>query len=107
LHGRTKAAHGDRYLATRLFVKDGRILERINPGLADLENEWREIGGFSDLTSALADLRRAGWTAQRVASRPSYIRLASLIVLVALISAVSLAAAGPAFSWDSRRWLSR
>jgi hypothetical protein len=54
-------AHGDRYLETRVFLADGRIMEQVNPGVADLENDWREIGRFSDLRTSLRDLRKGGW----------------------------------------------
>jgi hypothetical protein len=54
-------AHGDRYLETRLFLADGRIMEQTNPGVPDLENDWREIGRFSDLRRSIRDLRKAGW----------------------------------------------
>lgn len=56
-----RLAHGDRYLETRLFLADGRVMEQVNPGLPDLENDWREVGRYADLRSALDQLRRAGW----------------------------------------------
>ncbi len=53
--------HGERYLATRLLLADGRVLQQVNPGLSDLENDWHEVGRFADLGDALGELRRRGW----------------------------------------------
>lgn len=57
-----RIAHGERYLVTRLFLADGRVMQQINPGVADLENQWRSIGRFRELRSAIAKLRREGWS---------------------------------------------
>lgn len=56
-----RLAHGDRYLATRVFLADGRILEQVNPGLPDLENDWHEVGRFDQIEGALSELREEGW----------------------------------------------
>ncbi len=56
-----RMAHGERYLLTRLFLADGRVLEQSNPGMPDVEDDWREIGRYGDLDAALADLGRQGW----------------------------------------------
>ena len=52
---------GTAYLLTRLYLADGTILEETNPGLPDLENEWKAIGTEADLAGAAERLRRAGW----------------------------------------------
>lgn len=57
-------AHGDRYLETRVFLADGRVMEQVNTGVPDLENDWREIGRFKDLNASLRQLRRDGWQIQ-------------------------------------------
>lgn len=57
-----RIAHGDRYLVTRLFLADGRVMQQVNPGVADLDNDWQEIGRFDDLGLALAALRQEGWS---------------------------------------------
>ncbi len=58
-------AHGERYLLTRLLLSDGRVLQQMNPGLPDLENDWQEVGRYSDLGAELAGLRRTGWAVRR------------------------------------------
>ena len=53
--------HGTAYLMTRLYLADGTILEKTNPGLPDLENDWKRIGTEADLAGAPERLRREGW----------------------------------------------
>lgn len=55
-------AHGVRELRTRVLLADGRILEQVNPGLPDLEDEWHEIARSADLEATLEELRRDGWS---------------------------------------------
>ncbi len=57
-----RIAHGDRYLVTRLFLADGRVMQQTNPGMPDLEDRWHEVGRFRELDSALRKLRREGWS---------------------------------------------
>ena len=52
---------GVAYLLTRLYLADGTILEQTNPGLPDLENDWKSVGHEADLPTAAARLRRQGW----------------------------------------------
>jgi hypothetical protein len=52
---------GSAYLPTRLYLADGTILEQTNPGLPDLENDWKTVGREADLAAAGARLRREGW----------------------------------------------
>jgi hypothetical protein len=66
-----RLGHGQRRLATRVLLADGRVLEQINPGLPDLENDWREVDRYSDLDGALAHLIREGWSVRRAERLPS------------------------------------
>ena len=52
---------GAAYLLTRLYLADGTILEQTNPGIADLENDWKTMGRESDLAGVAARLRHEGW----------------------------------------------
>jgi hypothetical protein len=79
-------AHGDRYLETRLFLADGRIMEQVNPGVADLENDWREVGRYDDLRSALRALRGQGWQIQRP---PAALLWARTVLTFAVIAALA------------------
>lgn len=89
-----RLAHGDRYLETRLFLADGRVMEQVNPGVPDLENDWREVGRFTDLRSALRDLRRQGWAIDRGAHGSARARaillFAAIAVLVPMVTYVLL-----------------
>lgn len=60
-----RIAHGERYLLTRVFLSDGRVMQQTNRGLPDLENAWREVGHFTDLQMALGELEQEGWTIVR------------------------------------------
>jgi hypothetical protein len=53
---------GAAYLLTRLYLADGTILEQTNPGLPDVENDWRPIGTERDLPGTAERLRNEGWT---------------------------------------------
>lgn len=89
-----RLAHGDRYLETRLFLGDGRIMEQVNPGVPDLDDDWREVGRFTDLRSALSDLRRQGWTighgAHGSVRARAILLLAAIALLVPLVAYVAL-----------------
>ena len=52
---------GSAYLLTRLYLKDGTILEQTNPGLADLDDGWTAAGVEQDLSSVAERLTRQGW----------------------------------------------
>jgi hypothetical protein len=84
-----RLAHGDRYLETRLFLADGRIMEQVNPGIADLENDWREIGRFRDLNAALAEMHRAGWRTTRE-SGSTYLLRTVLVTAAALLAPIAV-----------------
>lgn len=84
-------AHGDRYLETRVFLADGRIMEQVNTGVADLENDWREVGRYRDLRATLRQLRRDGWDVELGA-------LGSLRGRVVLL-AIAAAIIAPAFAY--------
>lgn len=53
---------GTAYLLTRLYLKDGTILEQANPGVLDLDNDWKPIGTETDLGTARERLVREGWS---------------------------------------------
>ncbi len=63
-------AHGQRELRTRLLLRDGRVLEQVNRGFPDLEDQWREVGHFDDLDAILRSLQREGWIVRRTDRRP-------------------------------------
>lgn len=67
-------AHGERELRTRVLLRDGRVLEQVNPGLPDLEDQWHEAGHFDDLDATLRSLLREGWTVRRTDRRPVPLR---------------------------------
>jgi hypothetical protein len=52
---------GAAYLLTRLYLADGTILEQTNPGLPDVENDWKSVGREADLSTVAARLRQQGW----------------------------------------------
>ena len=52
---------GAAYLLTRLYLADGTILEQTNPGLPDVENDWKTVGREADLATAAERLRQQGW----------------------------------------------
>jgi hypothetical protein len=53
---------GTSYLLTRLYLQDGTVLEQTNPGLPDIEEDWKPIGTETDLAGAPARLTREGWS---------------------------------------------
>jgi len=52
---------GAAYLLTRLYLADGTIIEQRNPGVLDLDNDWKTVGHEADLAAAAERLRRDGW----------------------------------------------
>ncbi len=52
---------GQRWLVEREYASDGRIRQRVNEGRPDVEDEWKEIGRWSDLDAERATLARDGW----------------------------------------------
>ena len=48
-------------LFQREWLADGRLLQQVNNGRPDVEDEWKEIGRWSDLERERAALARAGW----------------------------------------------
>ena len=55
---------GTAYLLTRLYLADGTILEQTNPGLPDLEDDWKIVGHEDDLAGVAGRLAREGWTVE-------------------------------------------
>lgn len=80
-----RLAHGDRYLETRLFLVDGRVMEQVNAGVPDVENDWREVGRFTDLRAALGALRRDGWEIHPEARPSLRARVLLLLAVIALL----------------------
>jgi hypothetical protein len=52
---------GTAYLLTRVYLADGTILEQTNPGLPDVENDWKAVGHERDLADVAERLARDGW----------------------------------------------
>lgn len=85
--------HGDRCLETRVFLADGRIMEQVNTGVPDLENDWREVGRYRDLRATLRGLRREGWGIRPddggdLAPRASVIRVLAGVVLLGFLLSI-------------------
>jgi hypothetical protein len=55
---------GTAYLLTRLYLADGTILEQTNPGLPDVENDWKTVGHEDDLAGVARRLAREGWAVE-------------------------------------------
>jgi hypothetical protein len=60
-HQLRKIGHGQQWLVEREWLSDGRVLHRVNEGRADVEDEWKQIGRWSDLDAERATLAREGW----------------------------------------------
>ena len=52
---------GQRWLVEREYANDGWIRQRMNEGRPDVEDEWKEIGRWSDLGAERAKLLAEGW----------------------------------------------
>lgn len=52
---------GTAYLLTRLYLADGTILEQTNPGVPDVEDDWKTVGHEDDLAGVAERLAREGW----------------------------------------------
>ncbi len=58
-----RLAHGDRHVVTRVYLSDGRVEERTNPGVPDDDDlPWSPAGRYSDLDAERERLSRAGWS---------------------------------------------
>ena len=53
--------HGQRYLVEREWRDDGRVMQRVNPGEPITEDDWRDVGRWTDADAERASCRRAGW----------------------------------------------
>ncbi len=60
-HQLRKIGPGEMWLVERRWLQDGRVLQRINRGVADLEDEWKQIGRWSDLDAERAAIARDRW----------------------------------------------
>jgi hypothetical protein len=52
---------GQKWLVEREYGSDGWIRQRVNEGRGDLEDEWTEVGRWTDLEDERAKLLRDGW----------------------------------------------
>lgn len=55
---------GQRYLVTRKYQSDGRILQQVNPGVPS-PTDWKVIGRVDDLDAEITLLRSQGWEIER------------------------------------------
>lgn len=57
-----RLAHGDRLVVTRVYLSDGTVQERTNPGVPDDDDlPWSPAGKYEDLDAERARLTREGW----------------------------------------------
>lgn len=57
-----RLAHGDREVVTRVYLSDGTVEERTNPGIPDDDDlPWSPAGKYNDLDAERDRLRRDGW----------------------------------------------
>lgn len=52
---------GQRWLVERERLADGRVMQRVNEGVADKEDDWREIGRWRDLDLERDAVAAQGW----------------------------------------------
>lgn len=60
-HQSRKIGHGQSYLVEREWRSDGRVMQRMNEGRPDVEDEWKQLGRWSDLDAERAKIAREGW----------------------------------------------
>ncbi len=63
-------------------------MEQVNPGVADLENDWHEVGRYGDLRTAIRELRRQGWQIHRPPPALRSARAALTLAVIAVIAPV-------------------
>jgi hypothetical protein len=65
-HVTRRLAHGERYVVTRVYMSDGTIEQRINPGKPDDDAiPWTRAGRYEDVRAERQRLRREGWQIER------------------------------------------
>ncbi len=52
---------GQRWLVEREWLADGRVMQRVNAGVPDKEDDWREIGRWRDLDLERNAAAAQGW----------------------------------------------
>jgi hypothetical protein len=52
---------GQKYLVEREWRSDGRVMQRVNEGRADLEDDWKAIGRWRDLDAERRAVASQGW----------------------------------------------
>ena len=60
-HQARKIGPGQIYLIEREWLSDGRVMQRTNDGRPDVEDEWKQIGRWTELDGERANLARQGW----------------------------------------------
>jgi hypothetical protein len=60
-----RLAHGDRHVVTRVYLNDGTVEERTNPGVPDDDDlPWSPAGHYRDLDAERERLSREGWSVE-------------------------------------------
>ena len=62
-HGACDLVH--RRVVEREGLADGRVMQRVNEGVPVKENDWREVGRWTDLAREQAALIAEGWVVDR------------------------------------------
>lgn len=58
-----RLAHGDRLVVTRVYLSDGTVQERTNPGVPDDDDLlWSPAGNYRDLDAERQRPSRDGWS---------------------------------------------
>lgn len=61
-HVTRRLAHGDRHVVTRVYMSDGTVEERTNPGVPEDDDlPWSPAGKYDDLDAERERLTRDGW----------------------------------------------
>lgn len=85
-----RVGHGERYLHTRVFLADGRVMQHLNPGVSDPDDTWGQVGTYTDLGEALREARRDGWKVigMREIVVPDVLRTFALLVTLCGLVAI-------------------
>ena len=60
-HQLRSVGHGQRWLVEREWLADGRVMQRVNPGIPIKEDDWREVSRWSDLAVERTRLAAEAW----------------------------------------------
>lgn len=90
-----KVAHGERFLLTRRYLSDGRIMESSQAGPTDMARE-REVGRFDDLRKARRSLLDSGWV---LSEEPHWLSPAGhFVALVSSLTALGVLWVAPSIA---------